>query len=185
MESKTSVAIKLGLVAAISFFLSVQSYSQDSKPNEIVTILKLSAPLSIEASAIQTTPEGNMFVAYQFLKSANDGLIPDQPYCNLWIKKDIALKIKADHSTLRLDPKYVMLVKEKPVIYKGLLESSIQYKLDHKWFSELYCKNISKLESTKDIFGVLFTESKARRLVTDQAKVQRKISTKSRVRKKG
>ncbi|MCM0605047.1 MAG: hypothetical protein KA715_03080 [Xanthomonadaceae bacterium] len=185
MESKTSVVIKLGLVAAISLFLSAQSYSQDSKTNPVVTILKLSSTLTIDPANIQSTSEGEFFVAYQFLKPANEGLIPDKPYCNLWIKKDISARAKLTHTSLALDPKYVMLVKEKPVFYKGLLESSIQYKLDHKWFSELYCKNVSKLDSTKDIFGVVFTESKARRMFSDKTKIQRKISTKSKALKKG
>lgn len=131
---------------------------------------------------IQYSEQGEPFVAYQFLKPASQGLLPDKPYCNLWIKKDIAGYAKSKDVTLTLDPKRVMKIKDKPVIYKGLLETSIQYKLDHKWFSELYCKNVTKLDSTKDIFGIVFTEMRMRQILKPQTSPE--ASKQSRVKRR-
>lgn len=163
MESNTSVILKLAAIATTSFVLSVYSFAQEPKGKE-VSILRVLSDLKVSSNDIQYHTDGNPFVAYQFLKPEKEGVLPDKPYCHLWIKKDVLSGLKAKTTgafTLGLNPKSVLIIRESPIINANIVDQSIHYKVNHSWVSELYCKNISKIEGTKDILGTALSESKA------------------------
>lgn len=164
MESNFSVILKLAAIATTSFVLSVYSFAQDRKDDKEVSILRVSAELKVSSSDIQYHTDSNPFVAFQFLKTEKEGVLPDRPYCHLWIKKDVLAKLKAKTTApfnLGLNPKSVLIIKEQPMINANIVDQSIQYKVDHTWVSELYCKNISKIDDVKSVIGIGLSESKA------------------------
>lgn len=158
MNGKLTALFSSYAVLALAWGLSTLAHAEEQQSPPTIPAIQMSHPLYITGDQILLSEdkEKQPFVIYQGAQPAIEGVTPFHPYCHLWLKKPAAKYVGHSNAYISMLPSELIQIKKKR-IDKGL-NRSFTYDVTHSWITQIYCKNTTRLEDTRNIMGVLFAE---------------------------